>query len=121
MLDNTERWMEICALAAEEQDSVKLLALTPEITRLLDEKADRINKVPSPAFTLKAPESSWLKIFASCPEHRARVPGGCVRKTRNRHAVRKMKEGPSEPPCRRRFQTAISCFGPKGRGGERYG
>ena len=30
-----------------------------------------------------------------------------------RHAVRKMKEDPSEPPCRRRLQTAISCFGPK--------
>ena len=24
-----------------------------------------------------------------------------------------MKEGPSEPPCRRRLQTAISCFGLK--------
>src|SRR5215471_10689405 len=24
-----------------------------------------------------------------------------------------MKEGPSEPPCRRRLPTAISCFGPK--------
>jgi hypothetical protein len=45
--------------------------------------------------------------------------GGCVRKTRNRRAVRKMKVGPSEPPCRRRLQTALSCFGPKGRGGER--
>src|SRR5437016_2979770 len=39
--------------------------------------------------------------------------GGCVRKTRNRRAVRKMKEDPSEPPCRRRLQTALSCFGPK--------
>ena len=39
--------------------------------------------------------------------------GACVKKTSNRHAVRKMKEGPSEPPCRRRPQTAISCFGPK--------
>jgi len=36
-------------------------------------------------------------------------------------AVREMKEDPSEPPCRRRLQTAINCFGPKGRGGERYG
>ena len=45
----------------------------------------------------------------------------CVKKARKRHAVRKMKVGPSEPPCRRRPQTAISCFGPKGRGGERYG
>ena len=43
MLDNTARWMELCALAAEEQDSVKLLALTQEITRLLDEKTRRIN------------------------------------------------------------------------------
>ena len=24
-----------------------------------------------------------------------------------------MKEGPSKPPCRRRLQTAISCFGAK--------
>ncbi len=39
--------------------------------------------------------------------------GDCVKKTSNRHAVRKMKVGPSEPPCRRRLQTAISCFGPK--------
>ena len=39
--------------------------------------------------------------------------GDCVKKTRNRHAVRKMKVDPSEPPCRRGFQTAISCFGPK--------
>jgi len=45
--------------------------------------------------------------------------GDCVKKTRKRHAVRKMKVGPSEPPCRRRLQTALSCFGPKGRGGER--
>jgi hypothetical protein len=39
--------------------------------------------------------------------------GACVKKTSNRHAVRKMKVGPSEPPCRRRLQTAISCCGPK--------
>jgi hypothetical protein len=44
VLDNTERWMELCALAAEEQDSVKLLALTQEITRLLGEKTRRITR-----------------------------------------------------------------------------
>jgi hypothetical protein len=38
---------------------------------------------------------------------------GCVKKTRNRPAVRKMKEGPSESPCRGRLQTAISCFSQK--------
>ena len=44
--------MELCALAAEEQDSAKLLALTQEIVRLLDEKTRRINgqiSKPSPS------------------------------------------------------------------------
>ena len=36
----------------------------------------------------------------------------CVKKTRKRHAVREMKVGPSEPPCRGRLQTAGSCYGP---------
>ena len=40
---------------------------------------------------------------------------GCVMKTRKRHAVREMKEGPSEPLCRGRLQTAMSCFGQKPR------
>jgi hypothetical protein len=41
--------------------------------------------------------------------------GDCVKKTRERHAVREMKEDPSEPLCRERLQTAISCFGQKPR------
>ena len=41
------------------------------------------------------------------------IIGGCVRKTRNRHAVRKMEVGPPEPPCGRRLQTAVSCFSQK--------
>ena len=36
----------------------------------------------------------------------------CVKKTRKRHAVRKMKVGPSELLCRERLQTAIGCYGP---------
>ena len=39
----------------------------------------------------------------------------CVMKTPRRRAVREMKEGPSEPLCRRRLQTAMSCFGQKPR------
>jgi len=39
----------------------------------------------------------------------------CVKKKRKLHAVQKMKEDPSEPPCRGRLQTAISCFGQKPR------
>jgi len=46
---------------------------------------------------------------------RTDLRGGCVKKTRKRHAVRKMKVGPSKPPCRGRLQTAISCFGQKPR------
>jgi hypothetical protein len=40
--------MELCALAAEEQDSAKLLTLTQEITRLLEEKTQRLRcRIPS--------------------------------------------------------------------------
>jgi hypothetical protein len=34
-------------------------------------------------------------------------------KARKRHAVREMKVGPSEPPCRGRLQTTGSCYGQK--------
>src|SRR5271165_7427793 len=37
----------------------------------------------------------------------------CVTEARKCRAVRKMKVGPSEPPCRGRLQTAISCSGRK--------
>ena len=43
------------------------------------------------------------------------LTGDCVKKARERCAVREMKVGPSEPPCRRRLQTAMSCFGQKPR------
>jgi hypothetical protein len=41
-MKNHEKWMELCALAAKEQDSAKLLALTQEIVCLLDEKEQRL-------------------------------------------------------------------------------
>ena len=50
----------------------------------------------------------------------AKSRGGVVsRRREKRRAARKMKEGPSEPPCRARLQTALSCFGLNDRGGER--
>lgn len=42
VLENKERWMELCALAAEEQDPDQLMELTREIIRLLDEKDARL-------------------------------------------------------------------------------
>jgi len=41
--------------------------------------------------------------------------GGCGKKTRERHAVREMEVDPSKSLCRRRLQTAMSCFGQKPR------
>jgi hypothetical protein len=41
-MENHEKWMELCALAAKEQDPAKLLALTKEINRLLYEKEQRV-------------------------------------------------------------------------------
>jgi hypothetical protein len=63
---------------------------------------------------------SWCSPAGESPARvRPSEPPGskccCVKKTRKRHAVREMKEGPSEPPCRRRLQTATSCFGQKPR------
>jgi hypothetical protein len=37
-----ERWQEICAQAAIEQDGEKLIELTKEIVRLLEEKEARL-------------------------------------------------------------------------------
>ena len=37
-----EKWMELCELAAKEQDPNKLLKLTEEINRLLREKEKRL-------------------------------------------------------------------------------
>ena len=47
-MKNHEKWMELCALASKEQDSEKLLALTQEIARLLEEKERRLKgQVPA--------------------------------------------------------------------------
>ena len=58
---------------------------------------------------------SELRVLNPADERRKSALGRCVKKTRERHAVRKMKEDPSEPSCRGRLQTAISCFGQKPR------
>jgi hypothetical protein len=39
--------VELCALAAKEQDSKRLMELTQEIIRLLDEKDNRLNGLPT--------------------------------------------------------------------------
>ncbi len=38
MENQKEKWTELCELAAKESDPNKLIALTAEIVRLLDEK-----------------------------------------------------------------------------------
>jgi hypothetical protein len=45
--ETKEQWMQLCELAANEQDSEKLLALVKEITRLLDEKDKRLKSKQS--------------------------------------------------------------------------
>jgi len=42
MRENREKWMELCAQAANEQDSQKLMALIKQITALLDAKQERL-------------------------------------------------------------------------------
>ena len=42
---NAESWQNLCAQGAVEQDPQKLMQLVEEITRLLDEKKDRLSNV----------------------------------------------------------------------------
>ncbi len=42
-MENNERWMELCELAAKEPDPNRLISLTNEIVRLLDEKRNPRN------------------------------------------------------------------------------
>jgi hypothetical protein len=42
MRENREKWMELCAQAANEQDSQKLMALIQQIAALLDAKQERL-------------------------------------------------------------------------------
>jgi hypothetical protein len=48
-MENHEKWMELCALASKEQDPAKLLALTQEISRLLEEKR-AAGERPTPSY-----------------------------------------------------------------------
>ena len=48
MRENREKWMELCAQAANEQDSQKLMALIKEITALLEAKQERLIENDSP-------------------------------------------------------------------------
>ena len=40
--ENTEKWLELCKQASTEQDPQRLMKLTAEILRLLDEKDKRL-------------------------------------------------------------------------------
>jgi len=47
--DRKERWIELCGQAATEPDPTKLLALTNELIRLLEEKEARLQANPLPS------------------------------------------------------------------------
>jgi hypothetical protein len=47
MRDHTEKWMELCAQAVNEQDSEKLMALIKQIAALLDAKQERLTETDS--------------------------------------------------------------------------
>jgi hypothetical protein len=65
------------------------------------------------ADTLGLTLAEGKKTLAGLQRHL--VQAHCVKKARKRHAVREMEVDPSEPLCRRRLQTAMSCFGQKPR------
>lgn len=42
--ENKEKWLSLCAQAAVEQDPDRLMTLVEEISRLLDEKQQRVSQ-----------------------------------------------------------------------------
>jgi hypothetical protein len=44
--ERRERWQNLCALAAEEQDPQRLLELIRQINELLEEKERRLQRQP---------------------------------------------------------------------------
>ena len=46
MQEKTERWLELCAQAATEQDPDKLMKLVKEINELLEMKERRLGILP---------------------------------------------------------------------------
>lgn len=57
---NEERWKQLCAQAAAEQDPKKLAVLIKEISRLLDEKFARLSKNPPETNSQAQPPSRKL-------------------------------------------------------------
>ena len=55
MQDKTERWMELCAQVATEQDPKKLMAMVKEVIELLQAKERRLGILP-PQETEQTPE-----------------------------------------------------------------
>jgi hypothetical protein len=54
-MEDHEHWKELFELAAKEQDSTKLMELTKEIIRLLDEKDARLKQLRAPT----DPQKPW--------------------------------------------------------------
>jgi len=45
--ETKERWIQLCEQAAVEQDDEKLMKLIQEITRMLDDKDERLKRAQS--------------------------------------------------------------------------
>jgi hypothetical protein len=56
--DKKESWMELCELAAQEEDSTKLMALIAELERLLESKEQAVRKPPISALEHPADKAS---------------------------------------------------------------
>jgi hypothetical protein len=61
-----EKWMELCELAANEQDANKMIALITEINRLLEVKQQCLDtSIPAPRVS-RNPFEGHLHFFGDC-------------------------------------------------------
>jgi hypothetical protein len=68
MENNVESWMELCELAAKEPDPNRLMKLTEEIVRLLDEKRKplKISRTLQDGSRAQRPAISSVEIPTTC-------------------------------------------------------
>ena len=67
MRENREQTMELCAQAANEQDSQKLMALIKQITTLLDAKQERLIEKESQRLKSERTDLPALCESKTCP------------------------------------------------------
>src|SRR5262249_27964090 len=94
-------------LMQQRQVSPHTIASYRDTFRLLLQFTEKRLRKPPSSVTVPDLTEELISGFLN---HLEKERGTVSRRRGKRHAVREMKEDPSEPSCRGRLQTAMSCY-----------